>query len=61
MDSTKLSKYRMGIKFDEDPLVVEQNNYLSKIINVCIVYDLDVWPRNFTIMIKKSMRIVATE
>ena len=61
MDSTKLSKYRMGIKFDEDPLAVEQNNYLSKIINVCIVYDLDVWPRNFTIMIKKSMRIVATE
>ena len=51
----------MGIKFDEDPLAVEQNNYLSKIINVCIVYDLDVWPRNFTIMIKKSMRIVATE
>ena len=32
----------MEIKFDIYPLVVEQNNYLSKIVNVYIVYDLDV-------------------
>ena len=38
----------MGIKLDIDPLAVEQNNYLSKIVNVCIVYDLDGWPRNST-------------
>ena len=38
----------MGIKFDKDPLAVEQNNYLTKIVNVYIVYDLDAWPRNFT-------------
>ena len=38
----------MGIKFDEDPLAVEQNNYASKIVNVYIVYDLDAWPRNPT-------------
>ena len=31
----------MGIKFDEDLLAVEQNNHLSKIVNVYIVYDLD--------------------
>ena len=38
----------MGIKFDKDPLAVEQNNYLTKVANVYIVYDLDVWPRNPT-------------
>ena len=34
--------------FDKDSLAVEQNNYLTKIVNVYIVYDLDVWPRNST-------------
>ena len=38
----------MGIKFDKDPLVADQNNYLSKIVNVYIVYDLDAWPKNPT-------------
>ena len=37
----KLSAYKLGIKFDKDPLVVEQNNYLTKIANVYIVYELD--------------------
>ena len=45
--------YNMGIKFDKDPLSVEQKNYLTKIVNVCIVYDLGAWPkiplRNFTL------------
>ena len=40
--SIKHSGYRMGIKFDKDPLAVEQNNYLSKIVNVYIVSDLNV-------------------
>ena len=34
----------MGIKFDKDPLAVK--NYLSKVVNVYIVSDLDGWPRN---------------
>ena len=38
----------MGINFDKDPLAVEQNNYLNKIINVYIVYNLAVQPRNPT-------------
>ena len=38
----------MGIKFDEDPLAVEQNNYSTKIINVYIVYGLDTLSRNPT-------------
>ena len=38
----------MGIKFDKDPLAVAKNNYLTKIVNVYIVYDLVAWPRNPT-------------
>ena len=44
----KLSRYTMGIKFDKGPLAVEENNYLNKIVNVRIVYDLDAWTRNPT-------------
>ena len=39
----------MGIKFD----TLEQNNYLTKIVNVYIVHDLVSWPKiplkNFTL------------
>ena len=42
----KRSGYRMRIKFDKDPSAVEQNNYLTKIVNVYIVYDLNAWPSN---------------
>ena len=35
----------MGIKLDEDPLAAEQNNYLTKIVNVYILFTLDAWPR----------------
>ena len=38
----------MKITFDEDPLALEQNNYLTKIVNVYIVYDLDARPKNPT-------------
>ena len=41
----KLSEYRIGIKFDKDPLTVEQNNYFTKIASVYIVYNLDTWPK----------------
>ena len=34
--STKLSEYRIGIKFDKHPLVAEENNYLSQIVNVSL-------------------------
>ena len=27
-------------------LVIEQNNYATKIVNVYIFYDLDNWPKN---------------
>ena len=55
LHSMKLSGYRMRIKFDKDPLAVEQSNYLTKVVNDYIVYDLDNWPnillRNFTLKI----------
>ena len=31
----------MAIKFDADPLVVEQNSYATEIENAYIVYELD--------------------
>ena len=36
------------MKFYKDSLAVEQNNYLSKIVNIYIVYDLDAWRGNPT-------------
>ena len=46
LHSIKVSEYRIGIKFNKDPLAVGQNNYLTKIVNIYIDYDLDAWPRN---------------
>ena len=45
--------YKIGIQFNNTPLVIEENNYKTKILNVYIVYGLYNWPkillRNFTI------------
>ena len=46
LHSIKLTGYKIGIKFNKDSLAVEQNNYLTKIVNVYIAYDLAAWPRN---------------
>ena len=48
MNSIKLSECIIEIKFDKDSLAVEQNNYLTKIVNIYIVYDVDAWPRTRT-------------
>ena len=34
--SIKLSRYRIGIKFDNESLIVEQHNYTSKIVNLTL-------------------------
>ena len=44
--SINLSGYKMGKKIGKGPLAVEQNNYLTKIVNVYNVYDLAAWPRS---------------
>ena len=36
----------MGIKKENNPLVVEQNKYVTKIVNAYIVYESDTWPKN---------------
>ena len=36
---------KKGVEFDKEFLVVEQNNYAFKIVNACIVYELDTWPK----------------
>ena len=33
-------------QINNTPLVIEQNNYATKIVNVYIFYDLDNWPKN---------------
>ena len=38
----------MGIKSDKVLLAVKQNNYVSEILNIYTVYDLDAWLRNPT-------------
>ena len=43
-----LSGYRMGIKFDKDPLAIEKKQLSTEIVNVYIVYYLDAWPSNLT-------------
>ena len=48
LKSIKLCEYRIGIKFNKDPLAVEQSNYLTKIVNVYNVYDLGAWLKNPT-------------
>ena len=48
LHSVKMFEYRMGIKFDKDPLAVQQNNYLTKIVKVYSVYNLDVYPKDPT-------------
>ena len=48
LHSLKLSEYKMRIKFDKDPLTVDQNIYASKIVKVYTVHDLDAWPGNPT-------------
>ena len=34
------------MRFDKDPLAVEQNNYLTKIVNLHIIYSLNALPKN---------------
>ena len=44
----KFFEYKMKMKFNKDPLALELKNYLTKIVNVYSVYELNAWPRNST-------------
>ena len=53
LPNIKYFGYKIGIQLNNTPLVVEQNNYTTKIVNAYIVYDLENWSnsplRNFTL------------
>ena len=36
---------KRALQLNYTSLAVEQNNYTTKIVNVCVVYDLDNWPK----------------
>ena len=46
LPNVKYFRNKIGIQFNSTLLVIEQNNYATKIANVYIVYDLDNWPKN---------------
>ena len=45
LPNIKYFYYKIGMQFSNTPLVVEQNNYATKIVNAYIVYDLDNWTK----------------
>ena len=50
------------MQFNNSPLVVEKNNYATKVVKAYIVYDLDNWPKiplsNFTLKIACLVQLV---
>ena len=46
LNDIKIYDDRKGTKFNKDPLALEQNNYLTNILNA--YNDLDGWPKNPT-------------
>ena len=44
LHTIKLSGCETGIKLDKDRLAIEENNYLSKSLNVHIVHDFKACP-----------------
>ena len=46
LPNTKQFDHKIGIQFNNTLLVLEQNNYTSKIVNIFIAYDLDNQPKN---------------
>ena len=53
MPNIKRFGYKIGIKFNNTPLVMDKNNFTTKMVSAYIVYDIDNWPeiriRNFTL------------
>ena len=58
--SIKLSAYKIVIKFDKDPLAIEQDIYTTKIVSIYIAYDLDTWARNPNNNIKLKFLLLGT-
>ena len=43
--------YIIGIQINNTPLVIDQNNFTTKIMNAYITFDLDNWPKKFLLLI----------
>ena len=41
----KYFRYKVGIQLNSTDLVVELNNYATKIVNSYIIYAIDNWPK----------------
>ena len=50
-----MTQKKICANLTKSPLIIEQSNYSTKIVNTCIVYDLNDWPkvplRNFTLKV----------
>ena len=51
----KYDARKIWVNLTKSPLVIAQSNYSTKIVNACVVYDLNDWPivplRNFILKI----------
>ena len=47
----------MGIKFDNNSVAVKQNNYLTEVLNLCTVDDLDASPKSRTSSFKLKISL----
>ena len=46
LPNVKYFRNKIRTQFNSTSLVLEQNNYATKIVIVYIVFDLDTWPKN---------------
>ena len=46
LPNVKRFGYTIGIQFNKTALVIDKNNYMSKLGKVYIFYHLNYWPRN---------------
>ena len=42
----KYINHKIGVQLNNSVLVVANNNYATKTVNIYIIFDLDNWPRN---------------
>ena len=42
LPSVKYFEYKIGTQFNNNPFIVEQNNYMTNIVDAYIIYDLDI-------------------
>ena len=46
MPNVAYFRNKIEIQHNGTPLVIKQNNFATKVLNACIIYDLDNWSEN---------------